>query len=163
MDTLLSRYRQLCIASEETSERCAMIIKAKIIHDKSAQLNTALTNLSNTSSGLRDVADVRTALQEQHQINERLQKFTTDINDLIARGNELLRQPGVPKYVQQDIQNIQKIFNEKVQSGNDLANKLKVNHRMKFRHFFIFSISVFWNYGNILMEIIVVINNKQND
>lgn len=114
-----------------------MIIKAKIIHEKATQLNGALTNLSNTSIGLRDVADARAALQEQTQINERLQKFTPEINDLLARGNELLRQPGVPKYVQQDIQNIQKVFNEKGQSGNDLANKLKVSHPRKLRHFLI--------------------------
>jgi hypothetical protein len=32
----------------------------------------------------------------------------------------------VPKYVQQDIQNIQKVYNEKIQSANDLLGKLKV-------------------------------------
>jgi hypothetical protein len=32
----------------------------------------------------------------------------------------------VPKYVQQDIQNIQKVYNEKIQSANDLLVKLKV-------------------------------------
>lgn len=137
LDNLLARYRQLCLASEETSQRCAMIIKAKIIHEKSLQLNTALNNLPNTSIPLREVNDVRTALQEQQQINERLQKFTPEINDLITRGNELIRQPGVPKYVQQDVQNIQKIYNEKVQSGNDLFNKLKVNNRIKFMYLLI--------------------------
>jgi hypothetical protein len=32
----------------------------------------------------------------------------------------------VPKYVQQDMQNIQKVYNEKIQSANDLLVKLKV-------------------------------------
>lgn len=32
-----------------------------------------------------------------------------------------------PKYVQQDVQNVQKIYNEKVQLANDLLAKLKVN------------------------------------
>lgn len=164
MDNLLSRYRQLCLASEETSQRCAMIIKAKIIHEKSSQLNTVLANLSNTSIALREVADVRTALQEQQQINERLEKFTPEINDLITRGNELVRQAGVPKYVQQDVQNIQKIYNEKIQSGNDLFNKLKVSVRRKFiRLFTSFFISAYWNSGNVSMAIDVVINNNPND
>jgi hypothetical protein len=32
----------------------------------------------------------------------------------------------VPKYVQQDVQNLQKLYNEKMQSAHDLLEKLKV-------------------------------------
>jgi hypothetical protein len=131
LDTLLSRFKQLCVATEETSQYCTIIIKAKAIHENTSQLNTLLGNISNTSVQFRDVSDVRNALQEQIHVCESLQKLSQQVNELITRGNELIRQPSVPKYVQQDIQNIQKLYNEKVQSANDLLGKLKVNNRIK--------------------------------
>jgi hypothetical protein len=165
LDTLLSRFKQLCISSEETSHYCTIIIKAKMIHENTLQLNTSLGNISNTSIQFRDVADVRNALQEQIHICENLQKFSQQVNELVARGNELIRQPSVPKYVQQDIQNIQKVYNEKTQSANDLLGKLKVKKTIEFNlifWMFVFT-SVYLNFGNVLMEIDVVINNKLND
>lgn len=126
LDTLLSRYKQLCSLSEETSQRCTIILKSKVLHENSLQLNTALSNVSNTSIPFRDLSNVRNALQEQIQICESLQKFSQQINEFITRGNEIIRQPMAPKYVQQDIQNIQKLYNDRVQSANDLLTKLKV-------------------------------------
>lgn len=127
LETLLSRHKQLCIASEETSQYCAIIIQAKLIHEKTAQLNASLARLANTAIPFREIADVRAALQEQIQVTENLQKLSPEIKDFLARGNELMRQPLVPKYVQQDVQSVQKVYNEKVQSANDLSGKLKVN------------------------------------
>jgi hypothetical protein len=114
-----------------------MIIKSKIIHENILQLNTSLTNISNISIHFRDVPDVRNALQEQIRVCDNLQNFSEQVNELVTRGNELIRQPMVPKYVQQDIQNIQKIYNEKIQSANDLLGKLKVDKKNGF--FFLYT------------------------
>ncbi len=129
LDTLLSRYKQLCMSSDETSQHCTIIIKAKIIHENSLQLNTSLANISNATTHFRDVAEVRHALQEQIRVCDHLQKFSQQVNELVTRGNELIRQPSVPKYVQQDLQNLQKVYNEKMQSANDLLGKFKVKKR----------------------------------
>ncbi len=74
---------------------------------------------------------MRNALQEQIQVCDNLQKFSQQVNELVTRGNEIIKQPMVPKYVQQDIQNIQKVYNEKIQSANDLLGKLKVDLKNK--------------------------------
>jgi hypothetical protein len=126
LDTLLSHYKQLCVAIDETSKRCSIIIPSKLIHENSVQLNQSLTNISNTSTHFRDVSDVRSALQNQIQVHNELQSFSQQVNELITRGNELMKESMVPKYVQQDILNIQKVYNEKIQSAQDLLGKLKV-------------------------------------
>jgi hypothetical protein len=103
-----------------------------VIHETASQLNTSLSSISNTSIQFRDVADVRNGLQEQAHVCDSLQKFSQQVKDLVERGNELIRQPSVPKYVQQDVQNIQKSYNEKIQSANDLLAKLKVKKTIEF-------------------------------
>ena len=94
-----------------------------MIHENSLQLNQSLINISNTSTHFRDVSDVRAALQNQIQVHNELQNFSQQVNELITRGNELMREPLVPKYVQQDIQNIQKIFNEKISISTRFISK----------------------------------------
>ncbi|CAF4079785.1 unnamed protein product, partial [Rotaria sp. Silwood2] len=125
LDLLLSRYKQLCISIEETSQYCSVIIPAKMIHENSLQLNGSLINISNVSINFRDVSDVRITLQEQTQIYNNLKNFSQQVNELVTRGNELMKLPMVPKYVQQDVQNIQKIYSDKIQSAQDLLEKLQ--------------------------------------
>jgi hypothetical protein len=121
-----------------------MIIKSKIIHENILQLNTSLTNITNISIHFRDVPDVRNGLQEQIRVCDNLQNFSQQVNELVTRGNELIKQPMVPKYVQQDIQNIQKIYNEKIQSANDLLGKLKVDkEKMNFLFLYTFFLLAF--------------------
>lgn len=38
-----------------------------------------------------------------------------------------MKLPLVPKYVQHDVQNIQKTYNDKIQSAQELLERLKVN------------------------------------
>ena len=117
----------MCISTEETLQRCTIILQAKFIHENSLQLNTSLNNLLNISINFRDLSDVKNSIQEQNIIYQNLQNLSQQINELVTKGNELLKQPMVPKYVQQDIQNIQKVYNEKIQSADDLLAKLKVD------------------------------------
>jgi len=126
LDTLLSRYRQLLVSINETSQYCSLLIPAKMIHENSLHLNTSLINISNAPINFRDLSDVRTALQGQIKVCDVLENLSQQVNELVARGNELIRQPLVPKYVQQDVQNLQRLFNEKIQSANDFLGKLKV-------------------------------------
>jgi hypothetical protein len=125
LEILLSRYKQLLVSIDETSQSCAVIIPAKMIHENSLQLNTSLLNISNAPIHFRDLADVRTALQGQIKVCDVLESFSHQVHELVTRGNELIRQPMVPKYVQQDIQNIQRLYNEKVQTAQDFLAKLK--------------------------------------
>jgi hypothetical protein len=126
LETLLSRYRQLLISIDEASQHCAVLIPAKMIHENSLQLNTSLLNISNAPINFRDLSDVRTSLQGQIKVCDILEHFSQQVTELVTRGNELIRQPSVPKYVQQDIQNIQKLYNDKVQTAQDFLAKLKV-------------------------------------
>ncbi|CAF4376234.1 unnamed protein product, partial [Adineta steineri] len=73
----------------------------------------------------RDLPDVRTAVQGQIKVCEILESFSQQITDLITQANELSKQPMAPKYVQQDVQNLQKLYHEKVQSAHDFLEKLK--------------------------------------
>jgi hypothetical protein len=129
LDTLLSIYKQLCVSIDETSKHCYVIIPAKFIHDNSLQLHTSLTNISNVSINFRDVSDVRTAIENQIKVCDDLENLSPQVNELVTRGNDLMTQPIVPKYVQQDIQNIQKVYNDKIQSAQDLLEKLKVKEQ----------------------------------
>ena len=129
LDTLLSRYKQICVSIDETSKYCYVIIPAKFIHENTLQLHTSLTNISNISTNFREVSDVRIALQNQTKVYNDLQNFSQQVDELVTRGNDLIKQPLVPKYVQQDIQNIQKVYNDKVQSAQELLGKLKVKER----------------------------------
>lgn len=97
-----------------------------MIHETSVQLNTSLSNISNVPINFRDVADVRTSLNDQTQVHNNLQSFSQQVNDIITRGTEVMRLPMVPKYVQQDVQNIQKVYNDKIQSAKDLLDKFQV-------------------------------------
>lgn len=126
LDTLLSRYRQLLVSIDNTSQYCSVIIPAKMIHENSLQLTNSLNNISNAPIRFRDLADVRTALQGQVKVCEVLDNLSQQVTELISRGNDLIRQPGVPKYVQQDVQNIQKLYHEKVEIAQDYSSKLKV-------------------------------------
>jgi hypothetical protein len=51
------------------------------------------------------------------------------VNDIVKLGNDLLRQPMAPKYIQHDLQQLQKIYNEQIQLGQNVLAKLKVNYR----------------------------------
>ncbi len=126
LDNLILRYRQLLVSINETSQYCSIIIPSKMIHENSLQLNTSLINISNAPINFRDLSDVRFALQGQIKVCDVLENLSQQVNELVARGNELIRQPLVPKYVQQDIQNLQRLFNEKFQSANDFLGKFKV-------------------------------------
>ena len=126
LDDLLSRYRQLLVSIDETSQRCTVLIPAKMIHENSLQLSASLANISNAPINFRDLSDVRTALQGQIKVCEVLETYSQQVNELVTRANELARGAMVPKYVQQDIQNIQKLYNEKTQSAHDLLEKLQV-------------------------------------
>ncbi|CAF4704027.1 unnamed protein product, partial [Rotaria sp. Silwood2] len=125
LDVLLGRYRQLLNSIDEASQRCTVVIPAKMIHENSLQLNTSLENISNAPMNFRDLSDVRTAVQGQIRVCDVLENFSHQINELVTRGNELIRQPMVPKYVQHDIQNIQKLYNEKIRSAQDHLEKFK--------------------------------------
>jgi len=129
LDNLLSRYRQLLVTIDDTSQYCSIIIPAKMIHENSLQLNTALINISNAPIHFRDLADVRTALQGQIKVCDVLESLSQQVHDLITRGNELIKQPLVPKYVQQDVQSIQKLYNDKVEIAHDYLNRLKVREQ----------------------------------
>jgi hypothetical protein len=102
-----------------------------MIHENSLQLNTTLIHISNAPINFRDLSDVRTALQGQIKVCDVLEKLSHQVNELITRGNELIRQPLVPKYVQQDVHNIQKLYNEKMQSANEFLGNLKVKKEKK--------------------------------
>ncbi|CAF4426378.1 unnamed protein product, partial [Rotaria magnacalcarata] len=80
------------------------------------QLNTFLTNISNVPMNFRDVSDVRSILQDQTQVYHNLQNYSQQINELVTRGQEIMKLPLVPKYVQHDVQNTQKVYNDKIQS-----------------------------------------------
>lgn len=97
-----------------------------MIHENSLQLTNSLNSVSNAPIRFRDLPDVRTALQGQIKVCDVLEHLSGQVTELITRGNELIRQPSVPKYVQQDVQNIQKLYNEKVEIGQDYLSKLKV-------------------------------------
>lgn len=97
-----------------------------MIHENSLQLNASLANISNAPMNFRDLSDVRTALQGQTRVCDTLEGFSHQVNDLVIRGTELMRQPMAPIYVQQDVQTVQKSFNEKVQSAHDYLDRLKV-------------------------------------
>ncbi|CAF3804026.1 unnamed protein product [Adineta steineri] len=125
LDTLLSHYKQLCISIEETSKYCYIIIPSKFLHENILQLSKSLTNISNISVNILNLSDVRNALQNQTQVHNNLQKFSPEVNELITHGTDLIKQPLVPKYVQQDVQTIQKVYNEKIQSAQDLVEKLQ--------------------------------------
>ncbi|CAM2712242.1 unnamed protein product [Rotaria socialis] len=125
LDALITRYKQLLSAIDETSQRCTIIIPAKMIHENSLQLNASLINISNAPINFRDLSDVRTTVQGQIRVCDVLDGFSHQVNELVTRGNELMRQPMVPKYVQQDVQGVQKLYNEKVQSARDYLEKLK--------------------------------------
>ena len=133
LDTLLSRYRQLLVSIDNTSQYCSVIIPAKMIHENSLQLTNSLNSVSNAPIRFRDLADVRTALQGQIKVCDVLENLSGQVTELITRGNELIRQPSVPKYVQQDVQNIQKLYNEKVEIGQDYLSKLKVKKKEEIR------------------------------
>jgi len=165
LDTLLSRYKQICIRSEETSQYCTINLKSKIFHDNQSQMLTNLSQLANVSNQFRDLNDLKNALKEQILIVDNLQRYSSQVSELINRGNELTRQPMVPKYVQQDVQTLQKVFSEKTQSANDLLSKLKVDfcicHFSIVRKCFYFSVS--WKSGNVLIITNNDIINKPKD
>ncbi|CAF3725966.1 unnamed protein product [Adineta steineri] len=124
-NTLHARYKQILSSIDETSQRCTIIIPAKLIHENSQQLTNSLTSISNAPINFRDLPDVRTAVQGQIKVCEILESFSQQITDLITQANELSKQPIAPKYVQQDVQNLQKLYHEKVQSAHDFLEKLK--------------------------------------
>ncbi len=164
LDTLLSRYRQLLVSIDETSQYCAILIPAKMIHENSSQLHTALVNITNAPIHFHDLGDVRTALQGQMKVCDVLESLSQQVHELVTRGNELIRQPLVPKYVQQDVQNIQKLYNDKVQTAHDFLGKFKVREQKSFKdkRGLLFC-SIYLNFGNDLMRINVGTTNKPND
>ncbi len=133
LETLLTRYRQLLVSIDETSQYCSILIPAKMIHENSFQLNSSLMAISNAPIHFRDLSDVRVAVQGQMKVCDVLENLSQQVNELVTRGNELIRQPLVPKYVQQDVQNIQKLYNEKIQSAQDFLGKLKVKEKKEFK------------------------------
>jgi AcrR family transcriptional regulator len=135
-DALLARYNQILASIDETSQRCTVIVPAKMIHENSEQLNATLAAISNAPLNFRDLADVRTAVQGQKRVCDVLDNFSHQVNELVTRADELLKQEIAPKYVQQDAQNIQKLYNEKLRSAHDLLEKLQVH--VALRHFPLF-------------------------
>lgn len=133
LDTLLVRYRQLLKSIDETSQHCSVLIPAKMIHENTSQLTTTLANISNAPIHFRDLNDVRVAVQGQIKVCDVLENLSSQVNELITRGNDLILQPAVPKYVSQDVQNIQKYYHEKVFTAQDFLTNLKVraNKRKK--------------------------------
>ena len=126
LDALHLRYKKLLVAIDETSQHCSIIIPSKIIHENSQDLNESLTNISNAPVDFRDLSDVRTVVQGQTRVCNILESFSQQIIELVTRGNELLKQPMVPKYVQQDTHHIQKLYNDKVQSAKDFLERHQV-------------------------------------
>lgn len=97
-----------------------------MIHENSIQLNISISNITNAPINFRDLSDVRTAVQGQIRVCDVLQTFSVEVRELVTRGNELVRQPMAPKYVQQDVQNIERLYNEKVQSAQDYLGRFQV-------------------------------------
>ncbi|CAF1053347.1 unnamed protein product [Adineta ricciae] len=126
LDALLSRYKQTLVSVDETSQRCTVIVPAKMIHENTQQLHTTLSNISNAPLNFRDLADVRTAVQGQKKVCDVLESFSHQVNELSSRADELMKQDTAPRYVQQDIQNIQKLYEEKRQSAHELLEKLQL-------------------------------------
>ena len=126
VDTLVTRFRQILQAIDETSQRCSVIVPAKLLHENSSTLIDELNRMANVSNACRDLAEVHAAVNQQNRFCEHLRTFQGDIRDVLHQGNELSRQPGVPKYVQQDLQTLQKLYQEKNQSAQEVLAKLKV-------------------------------------
>ncbi|UJR08743.1 hypothetical protein I4U23_013000 [Adineta vaga] len=105
LDALLSRYNQILASADETSQRCTVIIPAKMIHENSQQLSHTLSNISNAPLNFRDLSDVRTAVQGQKKVCDVLENFSHQLSELVVRADELMKEDMVPKYVQQDVQN----------------------------------------------------------
>jgi hypothetical protein len=142
-----------------------LIIAEKIRHEKSLQLKNTFGQLVNAPSlNFVDLSYVRTALQGQMKLVETLQRYDEQVRNLLVQGNELIRQPSVPKYVQQDIQCVEKLYNDKCQSARDQLDKLQVrkrNNEDRVISVFVFSCSS--NFGNGSMRTNVVFINRPND
>lgn len=129
LETLLSHYKHLLVSINETSQRCSLIIASKILHEKSSQLKNTFGQLVNAPLNFADLSDVRTALQGQTKLLDTLERYDEQVRDLLVQGNELMRQPSVPHYVQQDVQYVEKLYNDKCQSARDQLDKLQVERR----------------------------------
>ena len=125
LESLLSRYKQLLHAINETSQRCSVTISSKIIHEKAAQLTHTFNTMTNAPINFRSLADVRTVLQGQLKVVEILEKFSPQVHELVQQGTELLSQPFTPTYVAHDLDALQRIFHEKRQSAQDFQTHLK--------------------------------------
>ena len=109
-----------------------MIVPAKLLHENSSKLLSILTAIGSVSNAFRDLADLRAGLQNQSQTCDQLRDLARQVQDILTHGNDLLRQPMVPKYVQQDLQVLQKTYNEKLQAAQEFLVKLKVKRSNVF-------------------------------
>ncbi|CAF1543353.1 unnamed protein product, partial [Didymodactylos carnosus] len=125
LDQLLTRYKQLLPQIEEQSERCSIIIPSKMIHENALALISTINAALNAPLHFRDLNDVRSTVQGQRKVVEYINGFHQQVNELLARGTELIRNTMTPKYVQQDMQQVQMIFNDRLQTAQDLSAKLK--------------------------------------
>ena len=127
LETLLSHYKDLLVSINDTSHRCSLIIAAKILHEKSSQLKNTFGQLVNAPLNFADLSDVHLALTGQVKVVETLERYAEQVRDLLNQGHELLRQPTVPNYVQQDVQHLEKLYNDKSQSAREQLEKLQVD------------------------------------
>ena len=125
LESLLSHYKQLLNAINETSQRCSATISSKIVHEKAVQLTHTFHTITNAPINFRTLADVRTVLQGQIKVTEILEKFSLQVRELVLQGTELLSQPFTPNYVQHDLDALQRIFHEKLESAQDFQAHLK--------------------------------------
>lgn len=161
VDALASRFRQLLQSIQETSQRCSVIIPSKLFDENSSKLIEELNRMNNVSNACRTLEEVHSAVQQQNRLVEHFKQFQGQLDELLRQGNDLLRQPMVPKYVQQNLQTLQKLYQDKTQSAQEMLKKLKVDPlRNCFEEIFDIFFSVWPNSGKHSIEINVDINNN---
>ncbi|CAF1669368.1 unnamed protein product, partial [Didymodactylos carnosus] len=126
LEQLLTRYKQLLPQIEEQSQRCSIVIPSKMLHENAVTLISTINGVANVPLHFRDLNEVRSTVQGQQKVFEYINNFNQQVDELLARGSELIRNPMTPKYVQQDMQQVQTIFNDRLQVAQDLLTKLKV-------------------------------------
>jgi hypothetical protein len=104
---------------------------AKILHEKSSKLQLILSNMFNAPVQYRHIADIRATIHAQETLVNILSKYRTQVDEIRTQGNELLCQSSVPVHVQQDVDNIDRLYDEKFRSAQEQLNQLQVRIRMK--------------------------------
>lgn len=130
LDNLLSQYKKLMSAINETSERCSIIIAGKILHEKSSQLKLTLNQMTNAPVSYQTLNDIRTGLYGQMKLVEILKKYRTQVDEIVQQARDLMRQFVSVKDVPQEVQQLEKLYQDKVRSAQELLEQLQVerNH-----------------------------------